>query len=367
MIERVFGLLVLTCLHRPPPAWHGDTESQAHLALRGRGSLTLEVDTDRMMQAIAQERPDGFPWTVVEIADHEVAILEHLQQHYRLRRDEASLPLEPVRVDPLLGLDPLFGVERIHRLLAHYRLPPQAGDFTLQVEHDLFADLEIAHRHVLHFEEPDAVTEPVSVVLTSLPTPFRVEDPSAAGARARLLHWAGRGIRETGWWLAALFVVALLAVRLRDSSAAAPVAAFHPAIVFVLFLPLCAWIGAKLDLDPAPWAVRITSALSICYVAGENLFARDLGLRLATAALFSVVHGLHLLDRYGTNPDLPRLQDTMCAGSYAVGASMALLALLPAAIVALRVGAAHARAAFRVAVHGGLLLAALGSVLWTLW
>src|SRR6185436_19152946 len=50
-------------------------------------------------------------------------------------------------------------------------------------------------------------------------------------------------------------------------------------------------------IAPAPWAATAAAAFSVAYVAAENRLSRSVKLRVATAALFGLVHGMALAPR----------------------------------------------------------------------
>lgn len=270
-------------------ALHHDTESFAHLRLLGeRAELVLELDSDALLGSVEALPPLTEDWEASDVEAALPRIQAWLDERLELRLAGERVALVPSDFTLLRAFDPLLKAERNLRvaLRCPFELPPR--DAAASLRQELFVGRELDHRHTLLLEA-GGLTLREWRVRSGEPFHFELPDlaPGATGRAARRAALQAAHQLASAPWLAAFLLALLLAplsIGARAKALGAAVAA-----------TAAGCLASRLDwIAPSPWAAQAAAALAIAYVAGENLLARDLKLRSATAALFGLVHGMAL-------------------------------------------------------------------------
>jgi hypothetical protein len=300
---------------------HVDTVSFATLRV-GESSieLELELDTVHLMQCSDALPPKGEDWSEEDVRAVEPQLLEYLAGRWRLSVDGRPQELSSRGFELRRSFDPFAQADRALRVAFAFTLPrpPRAAKATL--EEDLFEGIEMAHRHVLRVEADGA---PGSEQLVPNATPYDFELPDVGpGATMRrcasAATVAARRLASAPWL--PLFLLALLVAPLPSRERARSLLATLASAVLAFAL-------ARADvISPAPWAAAAAAALSVAYLAAENRFSRKLELRLPTAALFGLVHGMAIgaLPRGSVPPSLLE-SVAFAAAAFAVSAALAVV------------------------------------------
>lgn len=268
---------------------HHDTESFAHLRLLGeRAELVLELDSDALLGSVEALPPLTEDWEAPDIEAALPRIQEWLDERFELRIAGERVALVPRDFTLLRAFDPLLKAERNLRvaLRCPFELPP--GTAAASLRQELFVGRELDHRHTLLLEA-GGLTLREWRVRSGEPFHFELPDlaPGATSRAARRAALQAVQQMASAPWLAA-FLLALLLAPLSIGARATSLCA-------ALAATAAGCLASRLDwIAPSPWAAQAAAALAIAYVAGENLLARDLKLRSATAALFGLVHGMAL-------------------------------------------------------------------------
>ncbi|MSR46672.1 MAG: hypothetical protein EXS13_06365 [Planctomycetes bacterium] len=277
---------------------HHDTDSYAHLVVGGeRVKLALELDTDSLMAEVEALPPQGEDWEAVDLEPILARAAEWVDEHWQLTLDGTRVEIEPRGFELLKAFDPLVQSERNVSVALRFEFTAPHHDAAATLQQTLFEGREIGHRHTLLLERSRGDAGRKLAAEPQLNEEWRVGRGSAfhftlhdtapgAGMR-RALRAAIRGSTTIGTspWLA-LFVLALALAPLPGRTRAASVAAMAGVAALAFVAARADWIA------PAGWAATAAAALAVGYVAAENGFARELKLRVATAALFGVVHGM---------------------------------------------------------------------------
>ncbi|MBM4014530.1 MAG: hypothetical protein FJ293_06140 [Planctomycetes bacterium] len=278
---------------------HHDTDSYAHVVVgASEVRLALELDTDGFMAEVEALPPQGEDWAAVDVEPLLERAADWVAERWALTLDGVPVELAPRGFDLLKAFDPMAQQERHLRIVLHYTFAAPTAAAAATLVQRLFEGRELAHRHTLLLERATAdggtkggAPELLEEWRTARGRPFHFTLPDCApGAGARRAWSAARaGVRSllAAPWLP-LFLLALALAPLAARERIGAFAATGGAL-------LLAFAAARADwLAPAPWAALAAAALSVGYVAAENLFAAELKLRAATAALFGVVHGMAL-------------------------------------------------------------------------
>jgi hypothetical protein len=217
-----------------------------------------------------------------------------------------------------------------------------AAPEVLEIGYLLFFDLDPAHRALGAVVTP-AGQEELLFDATTTELTVRVGAPAALAVRAGRIAMLGfehilAGIDHV------LFVVALLLASTRLGDLVKIVTAFTIAHSVTLSL---AWFGV---LDPPSRIVETAIALSVAYVAAENLFGRSRRGRWPVAFGFGLVHGLGF---YGAlrSLELGSAGVVTTLVSFNLGVELGQLAIVAAIHPICRVFAAHRW--YRPAVRAG--------------
>jgi len=337
------------------PRAHVDTVSFAHMRLGGeRIELELEVDTDHLMQAIEAKPPLAADWSDAELRELEPKAIAYLDARWRLALDGFPATLTPRGFARRPAFDPMIQQERAVRLAFAFSVVPPRQDARATLLASLFEGIELRHQHVLLVECPDRPGAELGVP-PGLPFHFTLPDaaPGAALRRLRTRAIEGAAVSFASPWLL-LFLVALLVGPLPAGARAAGAAAAAAAAAASYSL-----VRAEL-IAPAPWAATAAAALSVAYLAAENRFASEVRLRLPTAAMFGLVHGMVLAARL--RPGLLGATAVESALFAAVAISVAAVAAVALATLCTAARQFSARGTALV-VDGALLLAGAGGVL----
>ncbi|MBL8840351.1 MAG: hypothetical protein JNL90_02355 [Planctomycetes bacterium] len=270
-------------------ALHHDTESFAHLRLLGeRAELVLELDSDALLGSVEALPPLTEDWEAPDVAAALPRIEAWLDERFELRIAGERVAVVPSDFTLLRAFDPLLKAERNLRVALRCPLELPPGDAAASLRQELFVGRELDHRHTLLLEAGGLTLREWRVRSGE---PFHFELPDLApGATGRAAHRAALQAAQqmaSAPWLAA-FLLALLLAPLSIGARARSLGA-------ALTATAAGCLASRLDwIAPSPWAAQAAAALAIAYVAGENLLARDLKLRSATAALFGLVHGMAL-------------------------------------------------------------------------
>lgn len=305
---------------------HHDTDSYAHLVLGGaQVELALELDTDSLMAEIEAPPPLGADWEPADVEPLLARAADWVAEQWQLELEGERVALEPRGCELLRAFDPMVQSERNLRVVLKYAFAAPPRDAAGTLVQRIFEGRELAHRHSLLLERAGANGAEAALLLDEWRTvrgrPFHFTLPDCApGATGRrTLTAVAQGARAIvgAPWLA-LFLLALAWAPLPRLSNLASLAAAAGAVALAFFAVRAEWIA------PAAWAAQASAALAVGYVAAENLFARELKLRAATAALFGVVHGMAVASLAPTLRPTGDLAATglppaaFCAGALAV-------------------------------------------------
>jgi hypothetical protein len=252
-----------------PQAWAHKT-SLAHLAVEGRerAAVSLSLSAHDLAAALGLAADPSAPVPFAEIEASRKRIEEYLDARLALRLGERPCLPGDMRIEELRKGEEL----RIHRLFA---CPPGAG--SLAISYRLFFDIDAGHRAIVEAGGRQTVLDRdfTTARLTA-------EAPTPGLARLVLL-----GVEHILFGIDhVLFLIALMLGLPRAGPAVAMVSAFTVAHSATLAL---AWYGL---LALPSRLVETAIALSIAYVAAENLMGRGIERRWLIAGLFGLVHGL---------------------------------------------------------------------------
>ena len=284
--------------------------SLAHVAVEGgaEARVVLTLSAHDLAVALGIEADLSRPAPVGEIMAARELIADYLDQRLSLRADA-----EPCTPGALEIAEARAGEEL--RLTRRFSCAAAAGKLTLAYR--LFFDIDPEHRAILEAGGRQAVIDRAF-------TTARIEGGNEGGRTgfARLL---ALGIEHILLGFDhVLFVLALLLGLPHWRAAVATITAFTLAHSLTLAI---AWFG--LVHVPAR-LVETAIALSIAYVAAENILGRFGGRRWMVAGLFGLVHGLGF---YSVLADLglTRADAALVLVGFNLGVELGQLAILAAA------------------------------------
>ncbi len=314
-------------------AAHADTVSVATLTIgRDAVRLSLVVDADRLMEVCGSPPPLGEEWTRTEIEEVAARAYAYVAGRWRLRSEGRAVALAPESIGPAPAKNPVTGREAPRRVELRFRFEAPR-DAALELTEKLFEELEPSHRHFVVLSDGSEPPLADFGVLGAVPCRFVLPD-SGEGAAARRLRarlWAGARAAVAEPWLLA-FLVALAAAPAAARARATAAGAALGAAALAFAAARAGWI------EPAPWAARAAAAFAPVYLAVENRRSRRLDLRVATALLFGLVHGMALAPEMEA---VGRIGGALAAGAFAaatIATAAALAALLAAALARWRHG-----------------------------
>jgi len=318
MLALLVALLALSSSSAPGSSAHYDTDSRATVAFGGPAlELVLELDLLHWTYALEAPPPRGEDWSEEDLRAVGKRALAYLADHWRLTIDDQAAAWTPDGFELLRAFDPMAQQERALRIAYRFTIASPARDATASLLETLFDGLEPAHRHSILLTFPDR-PDVLLAVQNGEPLRFPLPDVGPGASRRRGLARAKAGALSSlsSPWLA-LFLAALLVSPLplskRRASAAAALAA--AAAAFAL---------ARADLiAPAAWAATASAAFSVVYVVAENRFSREVKLRVATAALFGLVHGMALSSAIPASALPPTVGENAAFGAAALLAAAA--------------------------------------------
>jgi hypothetical protein len=354
--------MTLTCLLALVPlTLHRDTISLGELSRNGESTqLQVEIDADRLLQTVGYDRPDLTEWQAEDITHKEQEIIDFFRSHYRLLHADHPLELHYQGWTGIRAFEPILGAERLQRVQLRFAFDAPPGDTLLVVEHSLFLETEIAHRHLLRVGQQANATQ--VIVGPERAVEFLWEDPSERGLRLR----RQRAVLLSIWrWhrtpLSLLFLLALWwTVSTRRSKA-------HNSLCFVLGVLLTYALGVRNVFHADPQTVLLATAFSVAYLAGENVLVPQVSMRWATALLFGLVHGLSFSHWFHLDLGAPRYAAVQAQSLYLAG--VLAMALCWAALLwctSRTSGSLAQRLAARWRVANGAL-ASLGALWMILW
>jgi hydrogenase/urease accessory protein HupE len=266
---------------------HPQSQSTSRVALEGaKVRLELRCQSLAMIEAVGGDVDGDGALDERELASSRSAIERYVALHYRLAaldgaQAKDAIELSLTHLAPVPAAESPVGESWVQVELAGTLPRPPRG---LRAEIDLFRDRNPLHRDtatVLWNAEPPRVfvSGPEASVWTIEPASVRRPSVIAAFVREGARHILG-GLDHLA------FLLALLLAARSLRSLVATITAFTAAHSLTLAL-------AALDVLRLPSrAVELAIALSIAYVALENLLAPRSSARWIEAFLFGLVHGL---------------------------------------------------------------------------
>lgn len=270
-------------------AAHPDSHSFSAVRVEGAEvAVELHVQSRSVIEALGYDVDLDGRLSAPELEAARPAVAAYLLEHYRVSvgsdgRPGAGRPLagEVVALVTHWRADALLPEEWLQ---ADLRFDAGAAPDELLIEVDLFATENPFHRDTCVLEWND---EPQVSWLFGIDGPaWWVE--SAGRRRPRVLaEFLGRGLRYPfdAVDLAALLLVLLVVAR-SGRGLAGVAAAFAAAELLALGL------GAYQLVEPPQRLVALVAAMSVAYVAAENLLFRAPSPRVPEAFVFGLVHGL---------------------------------------------------------------------------
>ncbi len=261
--------LIVWIFAATPAAAH--RTSLAHVTVEGGAAakVTLHLSAHDLAMALGLGADPAAPLPFSEIEAASARIALYLDQRLVLRAGERiCTPGE-------LGIEEARPGEEL-RIRRAFACPPAAGDLVLSYQ--LFFEIDKSHRAIVEAGGRQAVIDRAFATVRLGGT--GIDSPGFSRLLALGVEHILLGIDHV------LFLIALMLGLPRIGPAIAMVSAFTLAHSITLAL---AWYGL---LALPPKLVEIAIALSIAYVAAENLLGRGIERRWLVAGLFGLIHGL---------------------------------------------------------------------------
>jgi len=322
-IRRLFAVLALLLLRAPHP------NSNSFSAVRVEGahvSVELHVQSRSVIEALGGDSDRVGRLAADEIEAARAKLGDYFLDRYRISVDTGG---EPGRGRRLEG--------RVVSLVPHWRadmsvpeewlevqLAFEAGRAPrdVQIDVSLFAQENPFHRDVCELEWND---DPPARWLFGIDGPSWWYQPVAQRRPGVLAEFLRLGLRQLLAAREATLLLLALAVAVRNARGLVAVAsAFLAAEVLALAL------AASGAFEPPARLAALVAAMSVAYVAAENLLFRGPAGRVPEAAVFGLGHGL--LAAVALEP---WLRDEVLAGTATTGFALGLAAAQAGAVVIL--------------------------------
>ena len=298
-------IAILMCLLAGFVGRHPESHSSSRVTVTGtRVELELLCQTRSLAETLAVDSDGDERLDAAEFERARAVVLPYLRGHYRIETN-GTATLAPVGEALVIAPDDTGTLDE-QRVLARFTFDAQGAFTGLVIHADLFVETNPYHRDTASVawndDEPQTWLFGEGVDTWNF-EPAAVRRPSVFAGYVRL----GFEHILSGYDHIA-FLIALIVVARGLRSMLGVITAFAAAHSITL---ACAALGV---LDPPSRLVEMAIALSIAYVAIENMVLRKPAARWVEAFLFGLVHGLGFAGFLGESLIYEPLKTTALVG-----------------------------------------------------